>query len=74
MMDPNNNESEILAYDRPTYIYRGGFTVIPEATRNMIVYTGSRWFAMRINGKERCSNALKLFECVLCSTYMYSFT
>lgn len=46
---------EILAYERPTYSYEGGFTVLPDDERYVMAYTGSRWFAMRVNGKFHVS-------------------
>jgi hypothetical protein len=48
--DPDGEE--ILAYDRPTYIYKSGFnTTLQENETTVLAYTGSRWFAMVVNGK-----------------------
>lgn len=46
----DENKSEILAYDRPTYSYEYGFKEIPEGEKTVMAYTGSRWFSMRVNG------------------------
>jgi hypothetical protein len=47
----DDDGNEILAYERPTYIYNGGFTILQENETRVLAYTGSRWFAMAVNGK-----------------------
>ena len=53
----DKNGSQILAYDRPMYIYEGGSDGFGFSLDqiNVLAYTGSRWFSMdtpRSSGEE----------------------
>ena len=53
----DKNGSQVLAYDRPMYIYQGGSDGFEFSLDqiNVLAYTGSRWFSMhtsRSSGEE----------------------
>ena len=60
----SNADGEVLAYDRPTYISQGGSNLLPDGQNNVIVYTGSRWFAMEINGTLLRCNEVTLMPVI----------
>ena len=59
---------EILAYDRPTYAYLGGGppSKLPNNTKPILAYIGSRWLAMVIKCKLGIWPMKLKFDLIFC--------